>query len=59
MEVEGTDIRYLGGGKYKLSIIAKDYKIAETILKDALGKITDSAKGKGAVVNFDRDGKRS
>jgi len=36
MSYDGVSIRYLGGGKYKLDVTAKEYKEAETNMKQAV-----------------------
>ncbi len=35
------DVRYLGGGSYKISVTAEDYKIAEKRLKEAIGIVEE------------------
>lgn len=43
-EKEGTKIKYLGGGKYEISVIGTDYKEAEPKLKKATEIISEKMK---------------
>ncbi|MBT4352324.1 S1 RNA-binding domain-containing protein [archaeon] len=54
---KGTDIRYLGGGKYKLEVNAKEYKTAEATLKKSVDSIVSYMKDNGGQAKFTRDGK--
>ena len=49
-------INYLGGGSYRLLITAKDYKKAETLLKDFEEKMTGFLGGKKGTIAFERQG---
>jgi len=47
---------YLGGGTYRMLITAKDYKKAESLLKDVQDKMTSLFGGKKGVITFERQG---
>ncbi len=49
-----VEIVYLGGGRYKVSVIAKNYKIAEPILDDTVKLIKDSMEKHNGKVEFVR-----
>jgi translation initiation factor 2 subunit 1 len=49
-------INYLGGGSYRLLITAKDYKKAESFLKEFEEKMTSFFGGKKGVISFERQG---
>ncbi|MBN1502949.1 translation initiation factor IF-2 subunit alpha [Candidatus Woesearchaeota archaeon] len=57
VKVEGTDVLYLGGGKYSLSVKAKDYKIAEPRLKEAVDAALNYVHKHGGEGEFIREGK--
>lgn len=49
-------INYLGGGTYRMLITAKDYKKAESLLKEVENKMTSLLGGKKGVITFERQG---
>ena len=49
------EISYIGAPKYRLKIIAQDFKTAEKILKPILEKIEKDAKKKNGIFNFTRE----
>jgi len=49
-------INYLGGGAYRMLITAKDYKIAENLLKKVEEKMEEDVGGKKGSVSFARQG---
>jgi translation initiation factor 2 subunit 1 len=50
-----SDIRYLGAGKYKITVIAEEFKDAEKLLKSATDAFDKSFKGDAfAEVGFER-----
>lgn len=56
--VEGGEaeikIHYIGAPRYKISVDAEDYKVAEQELKEAVGRITASIEKSGGKVSFKR-----
>jgi len=48
-EFEGADIKYLGGGKYRLNVSSTDYKVAENNLKKSSDMILKELKDKAVV----------
>ncbi len=56
-EVEGAEVTYLGGGRYKFLVKSKEYKEAEAILEDALETASAGLRKAGAEVEFARDSK--
>lgn len=57
-EVEkGVQINYLGGGSYRLVIVAKDYKKAEAVLKEMQEKMTKFIEEKKGEIKFERQEK--
>jgi translation initiation factor 2 subunit 1 len=53
-EVKGADIRYLGGGKYKFTVQALEYKEAEPILKEAVDTAINYIQKHNGVGEFTR-----
>lgn len=53
-ERKGITIKYLGAGKYKVDVIAPDYKVAEKILKESTDAILATAEKRGAEASFER-----
>ena len=53
----GVYISYLGGGTYRTLITAKDYKTAESILKEIQNKMTGFIEEKKAEISFKRQEK--
>lgn len=51
---EKVDIRYEGGGRYKISVFAKEYKEAEEIMKNATSQVIDFMESKGGTASFQR-----
>jgi len=49
-------VSYLGGGTFRLLITAKDYKLAESILKQVQEKMEKLLGGKKGSVHFERQG---
>ena len=49
------DITYLGAPKYRLSLVAQDFKTAEKSLKPILEKIEKSVKKQNGVYIFTRE----
>jgi translation initiation factor 2 subunit 1 len=56
-KVEGSDIKYLGGGRYKLSVNAKEYKMADAKIKEVTDLISDYAKKHSCEFSFAKSGK--
>lgn len=56
-KTEGAKITYLGGGKYSLEVIAKDYKIAEARLKESVDAAISTMQQQGGEGGFEREGK--
>jgi translation initiation factor 2 subunit 1 len=54
--VPQLQVNYLGGGAYRLLITAKDYKIAENILKQVQEKMEKLLGGKKGTILFERQG---
>jgi len=54
---DGVDIKieYAGAPRYRVVIEADDYKTAESVLRNAIGRVTRSAKRLGVEVNFVRE----
>jgi translation initiation factor 2 subunit 1 len=48
------DIHYLGAPRYRITVTAEDYKIAEEELKAAVDRIVDSVKESGGSASFKR-----
>jgi translation initiation factor 2 subunit 1 len=53
-KLPGVIIKYLGGGKYKLTVKAIDYKEAEPILEQAVELSTKDIKQKKGIAEFKR-----
>lgn len=51
---DSVDIKYKGGGRYIMKIIAKDYKKAEKIMEEAVAKINDYMERNEGEFKFDR-----
>ena len=49
------EISYIGAPKYRLSIIAQDFKTAEKILKPIIEKIEKDTKKQGGEFKFSRE----
>ena len=49
-----VDIKYLGGGKYKVTIEAPEYKEAEKLLKEAIDSATDFMDKNKGTIKFNR-----
>ena len=49
------EISYIGAPKYRLSIIAQDFKTAEKILKPIIEKIEKDTKKQGGEFKFTRE----
>ncbi|MBI2147686.1 S1 RNA-binding domain-containing protein [Candidatus Woesearchaeota archaeon] len=54
---DGMGIKYVGGGKYQVSLIDKEYKAAEERLAATVEKVMMAAKKAGAEASFARDEK--
>jgi translation initiation factor 2 subunit 1 len=52
---EKIDVSYLGAPKYRLSIIAQDFKTAEKTLKPILAKIEKNASKANTTFKFSRE----
>lgn len=50
----GSDIKYLGAGKYRVTVEAKDYKKAEPILKDLVDMVSAGLKAGDGSASFKR-----
>jgi translation initiation factor 2 subunit 1 len=48
------DIHYLGAPRYRITVTAEDYKIAEEELKAAIDRIVGSIEGSGGSASFKR-----
>jgi translation initiation factor 2 subunit 1 len=55
-EREGIKITYIGAPKYKIIVVAGDYKEAENVLKEKTELILKEIKEKGGIGEFLRDG---
>ncbi|MBD3202940.1 S1 RNA-binding domain-containing protein [Candidatus Woesearchaeota archaeon] len=56
-KVKGTEIRYLGGGRYKIIVKAKDYKKAESRLEESTKqaiKIVTENNGQGKFIRTNK-----
>jgi translation initiation factor 2 subunit 1 len=53
-KTEGVEIRYLGGGKYSLSVKGTDYKEAEPVLKEASESALEYIKKHKGIGEFKR-----
>jgi translation initiation factor 2 subunit 1 len=51
---EEIDIHYIGAPRYRISVLATDYKEAEQQMKAAVQKITASVEKSGGTVSFKR-----
>jgi translation initiation factor 2 subunit 1 len=51
---ESVTIHYLGAPRYKVSVTAEDYKVAENELKQALDRVTKKIEESGGTVSFKR-----
>jgi len=56
--LEDTSLIYEGAGKYKLSVTANNYKVAESMLKDILEKLDNNSKKLKAHFEFERTDKK-
>jgi translation initiation factor 2 subunit 1 len=50
-----ADIRYIGGGKYRISLKSDDYKETENVLKKINTKLTSLMKHQNAIMSIARD----
>ncbi len=50
----GVTLKYLGGGKYKITFIAEDFKTAEDILEKVMEDVITMMKKSGGEASFDR-----
>jgi len=50
-----ADIRYIGGGKYRISLKSDDYKETENLLKKINAKLTSLMKHQNAIMSITRD----
>jgi len=57
-DLEDTSLVYEGAGKYKLSVTANNYKVAESMLKNILDKIEKNSKKLKAHFEFERIDKK-
>jgi translation initiation factor 2 subunit 1 len=57
LDVEGVDINYLGGGKYKVIVKSKNYKSAESILEEATESVLNYIRERNGKGEFVRDQK--
>ena len=55
-EAEGSNvnIHYIGAPRYKITVTAEDYKVAEEELKGAVGRITETIQKSGGSASFKR-----
>lgn len=51
---ENIDLRYLGAGNYKVSVKAKDYKKAESILNEYISKTIENIEKNEGSAKFER-----
>lgn len=49
-----VNIHYIGAPRYRITVTAEDYKVAEEELKDAIGRITASIQKSGGTASFKR-----
>lgn len=49
-----VEISYLGAPRYRITVVAEDYKIAETELKHAVDRVTSRIQMAGGTVSFTR-----
>ncbi|MEW5748565.1 MAG: translation initiation factor IF-2 subunit alpha [Candidatus Thermoplasmatota archaeon] len=49
-----VDISYLGAPRYRITVVAEDYKVAETELKQAVDRVTSRIHKSGGTVSFKR-----
>ena len=54
-KTKDVTIRYDGGGKYNITVKAKDYKTAEKVLDDSTRSVIDSMKKNESVAEFVRE----
>ena len=52
LEKAGTKVQYLGAPKYKVEVVSKNYKTAESILKIALDKALEQSRKLGVEGEF-------
>jgi translation initiation factor 2 subunit 1 len=48
------DIHYLGAPRYRITVTAEDYKVAEEEMKAAVDRVVDSIKETGGTASFKR-----
>jgi translation initiation factor 2 subunit 1 len=56
-KMKDVDLRYMGGGKYKLTVEAEEYKEAEGIMSKAVDSVTKFLIDKDSEVEFTREEK--
>lgn len=49
-----VEISYLGAPRYRITVVAEDYKVAETELKQAVERVTTRIHKSGGTVSFKR-----
>jgi len=49
-----VEISYLGAPRYRITVVAEDYKVAETELKQAVERVTTRIEKAGGTVSFKR-----
>ncbi len=54
VQQEGVTLKYLGGGKYKVTFIAEDFKTAEDILEKVTEEVISTMKKSGGEADFAR-----
>ena len=54
-EDQVVKIHYLGSPRYKIEVVAEDYKEAETTLKSTVDTIVDNVTKNGGRASFTRD----
>lgn len=54
---EGSEIKYLGSGKYSVTVTSKDYKSAEKILKNTIQVIQEKVEDSKGMLSFKRKDK--
>lgn len=53
-EVVQVEISYLGAPRYRITVVAEDYKVAETELKQAVDRVTSRIEKAGGSVSLKR-----
>jgi translation initiation factor 2 subunit 1 len=52
---DGVTLKYLGGGKYKVTFVAEDFKTAEDILEEVTEKVLEAMRKSGGEADFVRE----